>query len=224
MSSTLNCNLENSTQQFSLGFYFKPVRINQFYKPIINIYSIFVNVFIIILEYIIILLRNISQSPKEGSTINRNEYESLTTQKDNDIEELMLHHFGKLHEHNYIASIVHKHEWDRLRRDIEEFLNEQIRRESFLKEEMSNLKIKMELLLNSIDQFKTTIVKIPAPPPLPSLGFILPQDSEKKVGEESQIEKRTFNMDYPRKPFITVEALKSVKLKKTSRNSKKTMQ
>lgn len=189
---------------------FKPARKNQLYKSVINICCRVVKVIIIILEYVIIVLKHISEPPKKGSTINT--YQSLTNQKGNGIEELMLHHFGKLHEHNYIASIVHRHEWVRLRRDIEEFLTQQVRSEHFLKEEMSNLKMSMGLLLKRIDQCKSTTANIPNPPPLPPLSFI---DTENKVGEESQKEKRMFKMDIPFKPFITVEDLKSVKLKKT---------
>uniref|UniRef100_A0A1B6MAC2 Uncharacterized protein n=1 Tax=Graphocephala atropunctata TaxID=36148 RepID=A0A1B6MAC2_9HEMI len=214
-------NVLSSTQfhQQSLSRIWRRMRLrNQLSSAIYKFCSFIVNAVIVILEHVMVTLRGML-----GQEVVRTVDQGVQTYMCyQDITELISHHFGSLHEKHSINRIVHKFQWSQLNSEIswvKENLQRQDSRASVLislKEDMEALKRTVQHLSNKVDgNLKLpTLSHIPPPPPLPPPGFFLPNTSL-QVDSLLQREKRIFSENVPLRPFITVECLRQVKLKKT---------
>lgn len=141
-----------------------------------------------------------------------------------DLVQLVEHHFGKLHEEHYLNKIIFKAQWNKLTADINylkdhvaqcvvnmEMLSTRIKP---LGDDVSSLKCKMDELSKQTCHFNNqiSIHNIPPPPPLPPSGISASVTKSKSCLENKQV----FRDNIPR-PVITVESLRQVKLKKTSK-------
>lgn len=140
-----------------------------------------------------------------------------------DLTELMIHHFGKLHEENYVKTVLYRHQWNKLTRSIDELKEITDYNTKVLKEEMKTIRDminKVEVSSKadrgvSISSFTT---RTPVPPPPQSLLTVAGPDGCE--GCKSSFGPGQRCVGSPERPLITVEALKSVQLRKTPAKDK----
>lgn len=231
------CEIEENRQS-SLGFktqkqpypnYWSKNRfIKIFTKAIYTTGLQILNCIISFLEYLIFIIK--MMSTKHEHRVKTKDKEIQTNHTYQDLTELLTHHFGLLHEKQYINKIIQKSQWNNLMGEINH-IKDQFKTSNFnfqedvlcnltsLRKEVDSLKHMVSKISVNIDRISvcsptTSTSNIPLPPPLPPPGFISLGTVSDQASNTSINGKSIFGETSPPRPIITVESLRQVKLKK----------
>lgn len=200
-----------------------------FTKAIYTIGLQILNCIISFLECLIFIFKKMST--KCEHRVKTKDKEIQTNHPHQDLTELLTHHFGLLHEKQYINKIIQKSQWNNLMGEINH-IKDQFKTSNFnfqedvlcnltsLRKEVDSLKHMVSKISVNIDRISvcsptTSTSNIPLPPPLPPPGFVLLGTVSDQASNTSISGKSIFGETSPPRPIITVESLRQVKLKKT---------